>query len=274
MMRTEFLHATQDVEIERYDHSPGVAHHDPKEEFVPGYFVSFVEQGSFEFSLGRQSWRLGPGDVLLGYPGLPYRFRHAEAHPDDVCFSVAFPAAGETPPWGSRNVPMLRPNNRLRYLHHTLAQRAESASGFDVDCRAAELLAAVAACVGTGPRDFFRHSQLCWYAERIEAAREQLERRFDQQHSLRQLAGSVGMSTFHFARVFSELVGTAPHQYLLRTRLRNAAQMLQQGASVTDTCFACGFQNLSHFVRLFRRRFGTSPSRYEPKRGSTFAVRS
>jgi AraC-like DNA-binding protein len=270
MMRTHLLHATQDVQIERIDHPPGVAHHDPKEEFVPGYFVSFVEQGSFEFSLGRQSWRLEPGDVLLGYPGLPYRFRHAEVHPNDVCFCLAFPAAGETPPWGSRDVPTLRANNRLRYLHCTLAQRAESASGFDLDCRAAELLAAVAACVEPGPRNLFRRHQLRWYAERIEAARTQLERRFDQQHSLRQLAGSVGMSTFHFARVFSELVGTAPHQYLLRTRLQSAAQMLQQGASVTETCFACGFQNLSHFVRLFRRRFGMSPSRYQPERGSIF----
>jgi AraC-like DNA-binding protein len=68
------------------------------------------------------------------------------------------------------------------------------------------------------------------------------------------------MSTFQFARVFRELVGSAPHQYLLHVRYQAALRMLLEGASVTDACFECGFANLSHFTREFKRRFGHSPS--------------
>jgi AraC family transcriptional regulator len=74
------------------------------------------------------------------------------------------------------------------------------------------------------------------------------------------------MSTFHFARLFNELVGVPPHRYLIEARLRAAFGMLREGRSVTETCFACGFNNLSHFSSRFARRFGQNPSKLVPKR--------
>jgi len=104
--------------------------------------------------------------------------------------------------------------------------------------------------------------QLQWYAQRVERTRELLESAFSQSHSLGSLSREAGMSPFHFARVFRQLTGAPPHRYLLRVRLAQAAQRLRQGASVTDTCYACGFNNLSHFIRLFRRSYGVSPSQF------------
>jgi AraC-like DNA-binding protein len=68
------------------------------------------------------------------------------------------------------------------------------------------------------------------------------------------------MSTFHFIRVFAELIGSPPHRHLLQVRLRRAHEMLREGRTVTETCFACGFNNLSHFSRTFARHFGRNPS--------------
>jgi AraC-like DNA-binding protein len=80
------------------------------------------------------------------------------------------------------------------------------------------------------------------------------------------------MSAFHFARVFRELSGTPPHQFLLSIRLREAARRLREGASVTEACYGSGFQNLSHFSRQFTRRFGVKPSLYAKGRpGENFA---
>jgi AraC-like DNA-binding protein len=55
-------------------------------------------------------------------------------------------------------------------------------------------------------------------------------------------------------------MGVSPYGYLLRRRLEAAGKLLKDGASVTEACFAVGFNNLSHFTRSFRRHFGVEPS--------------
>jgi len=97
-----------------------------------------------------------------------------------------------------------------------------------------------------------------------------MEQRYEDNHSLNSLARSVGMSAFHFARIFAELAGTPPHRYLLRIRLNQAATRLLDGTSVTEACFQSGFSNLSHFVRTFHRHFGVSPAQF---RSSSIARR-
>src|SRR4029453_96378 len=84
--------------------------------------------------------------------------------------------------------------------------------------------------------------------------------------SLTSTAREVGMSTFYFARVFRELVGQSPHQYLLRARLAHASRLLRQGASVTEAALNSGFGNLSHFTRTFQSHFGVAPVRYAKRR--------
>jgi AraC family transcriptional regulator len=62
--------------------------------------------------------------------------------------------------------------------------------------------------------------------------------------------------------VFSELVGEPPHLYLLRTRLRRAAELLRGGAQVTEAAMKSGFSDIHHFSKTFGRRYGIPPSRY------------
>jgi AraC family transcriptional regulator len=54
-----------------------------------------------------------------------------------------------------------------------------------------------------------------------------------------------------------------PHQYLVRSRLRNAARLLaDQDRPVTDVAYDVGFGDLSNFVRTFHRAAGVSPGRF------------
>ncbi|MEK7265703.1 MAG: AraC family transcriptional regulator, partial [Pseudomonadota bacterium] len=100
-----------------------------------------------------------------------------------------------------------------------------------------------------------------WYAERIDHARERLGADLEDDVTASDLARAVGMSMFHFTRLFAELVGVPPHRYRLRARLAAAHAMLRDGRSVTETCYACGFNNLSHFSRSFAQAYGAPPSR-------------
>ena len=135
---------------------------------------------------------------------------------------------------------------------------------------AAALLDAVTQESSGPPKQLFRQRQLSWYAERVDAAQKSMQQRYEDNHSLSSLARSVGMSAFHFARIFAELAGTPPHRYLLRIRLNQAATRLLDGTSVTEACFQSGFSNLSHFVRTFHRHFGVSPAQF---RSSSIARR-
>jgi AraC-like DNA-binding protein len=76
-------------------------------------------------------------------------------------------------------------------------------------------------------------------------------------------ASVVGLSPFHFLRVFASVLGVTPHQYLVRARLRRAARLLADDSrSITDVAFDAGFADLSNFVRTFHRAAGVSPGSF------------
>jgi len=268
MNRIQTLLKTPLVQVARFDHPAVGIHRDPAQETAAGYSISFVERGGFELQIGRQEWRLAPGMVFLTRPGLSYRCRHAEPIPADVCLSVSYApaAAEELASVGGLDLRRRRarwvvpPTNRLAYLRLRLASWAsESREPLAAEALAAELWSAAAE---PGSGKLHRQSQLAWYGERIERTRAILETEYASPHTLAGLAREAGMSPYHFARVFRALMGVPPHRYLLRVRLARAAEQLRQGAGVTESCYACGFNNLSHFIRLFRRAFGVPPSRF------------
>jgi AraC family cel operon transcriptional repressor len=73
----------------------------------------------------------------------------------------------------------------------------------------------------------------------------------------------AGKSPEHAARTMRGLTGLTPTDYVNRARLDHAALQLRMGqAPVTQIAYDSGFENLSHFFHLFRRRFGISPAGY------------
>jgi transcriptional regulator GlxA family with amidase domain len=78
------------------------------------------------------------------------------------------------------------------------------------------------------------------------------------------LAATAQMTVSAFSRSFRKHTGMGVVEYVNRHRINLACQMLmnEPGKSVTDICFAVGFNNLSNFNRQFLRRKGMPPGRF------------
>ncbi|MBI4749663.1 MAG: helix-turn-helix transcriptional regulator [Acidobacteria bacterium] len=96
--------------------------------------------------------------------------------------------------------------------------------------------------------------------KRLYRARDFIEACYAEPISLTDIAGAGCLSRHHFLRLFAEVFHQTPHQYLTTVRLHHARQLLATRChTVTDVCFAVGFENTSSFARLFKRHFGCSP---------------
>lgn len=261
MARIVPLWGSDEISLYRFDHP--VEHEDqPYEARADAFRASFVEAGQFNLEVGESRWRVAAGDVMLSHPGMGFRASFEGKGFNDTCISLIYLAAADERfdperAWARSERRVLSASNRLRYLRWLLQRAHEQRAPMLAEYVASEIFREP----DKTPGALFGARKLAWYAERIQAARERLDAEFDDEHTVSALARSVDMSAFHFTRVFAELVGRPPHRYLTERRLAAARQMLKDGHRVTETCFACGFNNLSHFSRSFARRFGVLPSR-------------
>ena len=78
--------------------------------------------------------------------------------------------------------------------------------------------------------------------------------------TLEELASLSNRSLATFKRDFQRHYQASPRQWINRQRLQHAQLLLQTTEqSVSDVAMACGFENVSHFIRIFRREFGVTP---------------
>lgn len=77
------------------------------------------------------------------------------------------------------------------------------------------------------------------------------------------VAELCGMNQFRFSRLFKQTYGIGFHEFVVRYRLREARRMLASpGSSVTQICYAAGFNDPSYFTRVFKKYFGANPSEF------------
>lgn len=97
-------------------------------------------------------------------------------------------------------------------------------------------------------------------ARALGRARAILDTSYADSLTLGQVARQVGFSRHYLIRAFRHAFGVTPHQYLTQQRLARARDLLLCGdLSVTEVCFAVGFQSPASFSALFRRHVGQPP---------------
>ncbi|PDT50076.1 MULTISPECIES: AraC family transcriptional regulator [Sinorhizobium] len=90
-----------------------------------------------------------------------------------------------------------------------------------------------------------------------------LEEHLGDPFNLAQLAETVGMSEFHFSRLFKKATGLSPSRYFIRQRIARAQLLLQEtDTSIIEIGMSVGYSSPSHFAQVFRREAGLPPSHY------------
>lgn len=99
--------------------------------------------------------------------------------------------------------------------------------------------------------------------QRVAAVAREMAETFFENWDLDRAAARAGLSRRRFSELFRLEFQVTFFEYLLRLRLDHAARLLRaREHSILGIMFSCGFNDLSHFYRLFRARFGHPPKRW------------
>lgn len=258
--------------------------------------IAIVVEGSFQYQSDNGRELMTPGSLLLGNPGQYFQCGH-EHGVGDHCISFSYEPqyfenliseAGirsQARHFAALRVPPLRESSRLvaracaglarcgnSAPHRTFTSRTRNGTkalsqGRDQLYNAASAWEELAVELVALALDLATSKRINWNLMATEArvtrVIRMIEEHPDWDHHLVSLAGEARLSRFHFVRVFQQLTGLTPHQYVLRARLRYAATRLAlQPSPIVDVALDSGFGDVSNFNRLFRAEFGASPRSY------------
>ncbi|UJF33411.1 helix-turn-helix domain-containing protein [Paenibacillus hexagrammi] len=111
--------------------------------------------------------------------------------------------------------------------------------------------------------DRFLHQMMQPISKDRDSIAKIMEENFLNPVSLNDLAYLSGRSLATFKRDFQAIYHTSPLKWVRNRRLDKAKELLAETAlSVTDVCFSTGFENIAHFSKVFKERFGLPPSEF------------
>jgi len=236
-------------------------HDHEAEELTSASSVALVLSGSFVVRNRHGTSLLSEGSYLLVDAGHCFACSHRHGE-GDRCLSFRFEPelferiahdAGYRMDFAHNRLPPLRPLAPLTARARLAMAHPEQMEEVAIELAAAALGLSASESRTGSPLHEGRMSEVLRYMAAHSSA----------PHTVAGLARMAKLSPYHFLRSFKATTGVTPHQWLLRARLRDAAEKLAATkAPVTDIALDVGFEDLSNFTRTFRAEFGASPRHY------------
>jgi len=105
-------------------------------------------------------------------------------------------------------------------------------------------------------------------SSQIQKAIQHINIHFKDNPSLTETASLININPNYFSQKFREETGKSYVSYLTERKLKYAKRLLKSGEfSITEICFASGFNSVSNFLRVFKEKTGKSPSQYIKNKG-------
>lgn len=102
----------------------------------------------------------------------------------------------------------------------------------------------------------------------VDKALAFIEKNYDRDLTLQEVAEHVGMNATYFSLLFKEKVGHSYIKHVTRLRLEQAKVLLRRGLKVNEASEKVGYYNYRHFTELFKKHVGLTPGQYRESRGT------
>lgn len=101
-----------------------------------------------------------------------------------------------------------------------------------------------------------------------------IDRHLAEDLSMKAVSGHLHLTGSHISRSFKRFMGISLQDYIIKKRLNQARDCLDQGASVQEAALQSGYGNYAHFIRSFTEHYGISPGRYRRQRAVNIKTRT
>lgn len=102
---------------------------------------------------------------------------------------------------------------------------------------------------------------MIFHYQKILSVKEYIDNNISLRFNLEMLVEMSGISRYFFCRIFKKIVGESPINYVNICKINTAKRLLvETEKSVKEIISECGFDNESHFYKLFKKSVGVSPA--------------
>jgi len=99
--------------------------------------------------------------------------------------------------------------------------------------------------------------------KRIVQAKLFIDANYAESIELDNIADEACFSKFHFIRLFKNIYGYTPHNYLRQVRVEKAKQLLAKNIAASHVCCMVGFDSIPSFTGLFKKITGSTPAAWQ-----------
>ncbi len=234
----------------------------------------FIKRGAVQITINQKDYRAESGTLIL-IGALEQHELKIISRPYERYFCIFPPQLLEQPNWNPllatafKNRPYhfshcltLKQPDRVEKMMRTMGEEYDHRLPLAEEMTATFLEQLLIHVYREHPEQFFLPDTE--NAEKVWEVQRYLESHFSEPVFISDLAAAHFISTDYLGKIFKEMTGYTPKQYLMEYRLLHSRQLLlQTGLSVSTAAYRCGFKDVNNFIRTFKKRYGITPKQFQ-----------
>ncbi|WP_020616964.1 AraC family transcriptional regulator [Paenibacillus daejeonensis] len=234
------------------------------------YLIHTVKSGYGVFEIAGKRYDCRAGDTFVIVPGELFTYIADDKNPW-VYQWVSFVGESASSLLEALGISVQQPvlhhadARRIRVLYDRIRQALQTIpSPVLADLEAGGLLRLLLRQLGSAPADFHptagpRQSDM---ERQVGQMAMWLSLQYDQDLSIARIAKTLGYHRTHLSKMFKQVTGYSPSQYLYRVRMHRAESLLASDLTIGQVASSVGFPDPLYFSKQFRRWKGVTPSTF------------